>query len=197
MNILGLLRHGPTNWNQTGRIQGVRDLPLNREALHLESWRKLVNTHGPWDHVVTSPLSRCRETASLLFPGHRLVIDAGLCEQDWGRWTGRTIEELRTLQPGKIEDQEGRGWDFTPPDGESRRDVLKRVLQAIDRVSDKVDGGRILIVTHLGVIKVLVNHLDNRTFLPGQSFPLAKRALHLLQQRGPILRLFRTNIEIP
>jgi probable phosphoglycerate mutase len=195
MNILGLLRHGPTAWNRVQRIQGIRDLPLDHEAFDPGSWRKIINTHGPWDRVITSPLSRCRETAALLFPGRLLVVETDLCEQDWGQWTGQSIKELRILQPGNIEDQEQLGWDFTPPGGESRRDVLHRVLHAIDRATRRCDGERILIVTHLGVIKILINHLHSSPFLPGHSVPVAKRALHLLEQRGPVLRTLRINIE--
>jgi broad specificity phosphatase PhoE len=169
---------------------------LDRVAFDPASWWKIISIHGPWDRVITSPLSRCLETATLLFPGRLLDVDTDLCEQDWGQWTGSTISELRILQPGSIEDQERRGWDFTPPGGESRRDVLNRVLQAIDRATRENDGERILLVTHLGVIKILINHLHSSPFLPGHSVPVAKRALHLLAQRGPALRLLRANIEI-
>ena len=117
MNVLGLLRHGPTSWNRDKRIQGVRDIPLDRNAFDPAPWRELLLAHGPWDRIVTSPLSRACETARLLFPDRPLESMAGLREQDWGTWTGRTIAELRRDFPGSVEAQEHRGWDFTPPGG--------------------------------------------------------------------------------
>jgi Fructose-2,6-bisphosphatase len=95
MNVIGLLRHGPTSWNRDKRIQGIRDIPLDREAFEPSPWRELLLAHGPWDLVVTSPLSRASETARLLFPDRPLNISDDLREQDWGEWTGLTITELR------------------------------------------------------------------------------------------------------
>lgn len=195
MNFIGLLRHGPTAWNSSKRIQGTKDIPLDTAAFAVEPWQQLLKTYGPWDHIVTSSLSRCRETCHRLFPGRAYIADEDLREQHWGRWTGKTLREIRQLSPGVIEAEEGRGWDFTPPGGESRRAVLARVLLAINRANSDYDGRGILLITHLGVIKILINHLEGTPFLPGSSSPLAKRALHLLRQDGEKLSLLKTNIE--
>ncbi len=197
MTIVGLLRHGPTAWNRDKRIQGVRDVPLDTDSFDPGPWLTLLDAHGPWDRVVTSPLSRARETARLLFPDLPPRTDAGLAEQDWGQWTGRTIRELRTIFPGAVEDQEARGWDFAPPGGESRRSVLTRALRAIETSCSDKDGGRILLITHFGVIMALLNHLHGTSFLPGTSTPIAKRALHLLERSEAGLRVLQTNLVLP
>lgn len=197
MNILGFLRHGPTRWNRSRRIQGIRDIPLDTAKFTAEPWRQLLARYGPWDRVVTSSLSRCLQTCDLLLPGQPREVDADLREQDWGDWTGHTLKEIIEMSPGSLEAQERLGWDLTPPGGESRREVLTRTLAAIHRATDNRDGKRILFITHLGVIKVLLNHLENTPFLPGHSAPVAKRALHLLGQDGPDLSILATNIEIP
>lgn len=196
MNVIGLLRHGPTHWNRDKRIQGIRDIPLDRDAFASTPWKEVLNVHGPWDHVVTSPLSRAAETARILFPDYSITSDPGLREQDWGLWTARTVQGLRRDLPGQLEAQEARGWDFTPPDGESRRDVLARVLTAIAQATRGRDGERILLVTHLGVIKIVLNHLHGSPFLPDNSVMVAKRALHLLRQ-DPHLGIMRTNVILP
>lgn len=180
MTTLGLLRHGPTAWNREKRIQGGQDIPLDRQAFDPSPWRQLLAAYGPWDHVVTSPLSRAFETAEILFPALSLQTDPGLREQDWGQWTGRTIAGLRRTSPGLVENQEARGWDFTPPEGESRRSVLQRALAAIDNAARGRDGQRVLLVTHFGVIMAVLNHLQGTTFLPETSTRITKRALHLL-----------------
>ncbi len=197
MNILGLLRHGPTAWNRSKRIQGTRDIPLDTFIFSAGPWQQLLAKYGPWDEIVTSSLIRCLQTSDLLLPGQPHEVDPNLREQDWGDWTGHTLRQINVKSPGSIADQERRGWDFTPPGGESRREVLARILTAIHRATQNRDGQHILIITHLGVIKVLLNHLGDTPFLPGQSAPVAKRALHLLRQDGPKLSILQTNIEIP
>ena len=196
MNVVGLLRHGPTAWNTAKRIQGTTDIPLD-PAFDPSPWLQVLDAHGPWDRVVTSPLARARETAGLLFPGRELEIAAGLMEQDWGEWTGMTVEGLRRDFPGRIEAQEARAWDFTPPGGESRREVLARALAAIADAVRGRDGERVLMVTHLGVIKIVLNHLLGEPFLPGASAAVAKRALHLLAADGTGLRILQTNVRLP
>jgi probable phosphoglycerate mutase len=195
MNIIGLLRHGPTAWNRSKQIQGTRDIPLDTIAFPVEPWQQLLSRFGPWDHVVTSSLSRCRETCHLLLPGQAYDIDIDLREQDWGKWTAQTLKQIGVESPGSIEAQERLGWDFTPPGGESRREVLMRVQAAIHRITGDRDGQHILLVTHLGVIKILLNHLQNTPFLPEHSTPVAKRALHLLSQDAAKLSILQTNIE--
>lgn len=196
MNVVGLLRHGPTAWNRDKRIQGTTDIPLD-QAFDPTPWLQALDAHGPWDRVVTSPLARARETAGLLFPGRELEIAAGLMEQDWGEWTGMTVAGLRRDFPGRIEAQEARAWDFTPPGGESRREVLDRVLAAITGAVRGRDGERILLVTHLGVIKIVLNHLLGAPFLPGASAAVTKRALHLLASDAAGLRILQTNVRLP
>ncbi|KAF5040655.1 Acid phosphatase [anaerobic digester metagenome] len=196
MNVIGLLRHGPTAWNREKRIQGTTDIPLD-PAFDPTPWLQVLDAHGPWDRVVTSPLARARETAGLLFPGRGLEISAGLMEQDWGEWTGLTVARLRLEFPGRIEAQEALAWDFTPPGGESRREVLARALAAIAEAVRGRDGERILLVTHLGVIKIVLNHLLGLPFLPGASAAVAKRALHLLAADAAGLRILQTNVRLP
>jgi broad specificity phosphatase PhoE len=179
MNVIGLLRHGPTAWNRDKRMQGQRDIPL-APGFDPAPWRALLHRHGPWDEVVVSSLTRCRETCRMLFPGHHYRVEPRLMEQDWGEWTAMTLEEVDAFFPGRAMQEAGRGWDFSPPGGETRRAVLARVLAALEETVDGVDGKRILLITHLGVIKTLLNHLAASPFLPDNSFFVEKRALHLL-----------------
>lgn len=196
MTVIGLLRHGPTAWNREKRIQGTSDTPLEPN-FDPRPWRHALDAHGPWDRVVSSPLRRARDTARLLFPEREAEVVPGLREQDWGAWTGLTVAGLRRDHPGLVEAQEARGWDFTPPGGESRRQVLDRALAALAEAARGRDGERILAVTHLGVIKIVLNHLQDSPFLPGDSADVAKRALHLLAFDGEGLRILKTNVSVP
>src|SRR5512142_2000944 len=85
---IAFLRHGPTDWNEEGRIQGRIDMPLS--AAGRSKMAGLLPPAGfERARAFTSPLARARETAALLgFPG--AVPDARLAEHNWGEWEGLT-----------------------------------------------------------------------------------------------------------
>lgn len=195
MNVIGLLRHGPTAWNRDKRMQGQRDIPL-APGFDPAPWRVLIERHGPWDEMVVSSLVRCRETCQLLFPGTHYRVEPRLMEQDWGEWTGMTLAEVEAFFPGRAQAEVGRGWDFSPPGGETRRAVLARVLTALEELVDGASEKRILLITHLGVIKTLLNHVAGSPFLPANSYFVEKRALHLLREEDGALSILHANLGI-
>ena len=81
---IAFLRHGPTEWNAQGRIQGHTDIPLSAEGL-----RKMrACARLPFDGArLVSPLMRARQTAEALGLSNPM-LDARLMEQNWGRWEG-------------------------------------------------------------------------------------------------------------
>jgi len=91
-----LIRHGETEWNAAGRIQGQADVPLSdngrRQALLL---RERLAGAG-FDHLYASDLVRSEETARLVFPGVALRLDRRLQEQHVGEFDGLTWQELLT-----------------------------------------------------------------------------------------------------
>ena len=92
--ILSLLRHGATEWNAQGRMQGRRDVPLSASGREeVARWRlpAAVSRDAQW---VSSPLARATETANVLGCAQPL-IEPALTEMDWGAWEGRTHDELR------------------------------------------------------------------------------------------------------
>ena len=148
MTLLALLRHGDTAWSAEGRIQGRSDVPLSDEGrAALAAFR--LPACGREMRVVTSPLSRCTETAALI-GAPRAPVDARLAEMHWGAWEGCVLAELRAELGEVMRANEARGWDFRPAGGESPREVLARVqewLRDCDRPT--------LAVTHRGVIRVI------------------------------------------
>lgn len=195
MNVIGLLRHGPTAWNRDKRMQGQRDIPL-APSFDPRPWRALLDRHGPWDHLLVSSLGRCRETCRLLFPGRDYQIEPRLMEQDWGEWTGMTLDEVESLYPGRAREEERRGYGLAAPGGESRYQLLERVRAVLDEVCAGGDGRRILLITHLGVIKTLLNHLAGTPFLPDNSYHVEKRALHLLGAEAGSYSILHANLNI-
>ena len=125
MTLLALIRHGPTEWNETGLVQGRTDVPLSDTGRDLvKSWRIPPELDGfAW---VTSPLQRAHETAAML-AGQPVDTDHRLVEMDWAAWEGWTLTELRAEIGNLMVAWEARGLDFRAPGGESPREVQVRL----------------------------------------------------------------------
>ena len=147
MTLLGLLRHAETAWSRDGRIQGRADLPLleNTFLSMPEVCRSM--------RVVTSPLARCVQTAALI-GAPDAPREPRLVEMDWGDWQGRTLADLRQSLGQEMLDNEARGLDFRPANGESPREVTVRVKGWLREVA--AAGVPTLAVTHRGVIRAIL-----------------------------------------
>jgi len=134
------IRHGETDWNVAGRLQGRRDIPLNArgrvQGAHCgEILRDLLARDGrdaaALDYV-SSPLGRACETMELVRPplalpakGYR--IEPQLIEIAFGDWEGFTIAQLHNRDPQRIAQREHDKWHFLPPGGESYEMVAGRM----------------------------------------------------------------------
>jgi probable phosphoglycerate mutase len=103
--------------------------------------------------VVTSPLARCVQTAALI-GAPEAVREPRLIEMDWGDWQGKTMKELRDSLGQSMLDNEARGLDFRPANGESPREVTIRVKSWLREVA--AAGVPTLAVTHRGVIRAIL-----------------------------------------
>jgi len=151
MTALAVLRHGPTEWNEKGLVQGRSDVPLSAAGRSIvTTWRVPSRFDGfVW---MSSPLARSRETAHLLC-GDTVVTDGRLAEMSWGEWEGRTLTDLRTELGDLMIAWEARGLDFRAPDGESPRDVQERLRPLL--AERAMDGTDTVAVCHKGVIRAL------------------------------------------
>jgi broad specificity phosphatase PhoE len=139
VTTLLLVRHGETDWNAEGRLQGHTDRPLNdygrRQAKELAERLAAEDV----DAIYTSDLSRAKETAEIL--GERLglpvVVDADLREKNWGSWEGLTGDERLNV-------------DYV---GESTEDHRERILRAVERIVERHPAQRIVVVTHGGSLR--------------------------------------------
>src|SRR5438067_2900505 len=151
MTLLALLRHGDTAWSAEGRIQGRSDVPLSDAGRAALAGFRLPACCQAM-RIVTSPLSRCTETAALI-GARRAPVEARLVEMHWGEWEGRGLAELRAELGEAMRSNEARGWDFRPAGGESPREVLARVQAWL---ADCAAGERpTLAVTHRGVMRAI------------------------------------------
>jgi probable phosphoglycerate mutase len=152
MNI-AFLRHGPTEWNALGRMQGRRDVPLSAAGRReIAAWRvpAAVARNARW---LSSPLSRAVETA-LHLAGRRPALEAALIEMDWGAWEGYRNDELRDRFGDNFTRNAARGLDFRPPGGECPRDVVARISRWLESVAASTQP--LVCVTHNGVLGALL-----------------------------------------
>lgn len=154
-----LVRHGVTEWDQEGRVQGQRDLPLAEAGLEQAQAAAALLSGQPIVDIVCSPLMRCVTTAEQIAARHRLqpARDRRLTEFQVGPWAGMTHEEV-TRDP-LYQRFIANPLSEEIPGGETLRDILDRSLQAMEQAMSAVRAGdSIAIVTHAGIIRVLLTH---------------------------------------
>jgi probable phosphoglycerate mutase len=140
MPVLYYVRHGETDFNIQGRLQGRRDTVLNahgrRQAAEcgiLMSDLFSRDHRQPQDFkYVSSPLMRARETMEILratlgLEAHDYEIDPRLLEIAYGDWEGLTLPEIEAHSAGVLTRREDDKWDFAPPGGESYRELADRI----------------------------------------------------------------------
>jgi broad specificity phosphatase PhoE len=145
---IALLRHGPTDWNAQGRIQGTLDLPLS-EAGQAHVSRLLPPAGFADATAYTSPLIRAHDTATLL--GLHPIVDPRLAEHGWGEWEGLTREEILARDGADAFVRAGAGLAFTPPGGERTSDLVARVRSFLFSVAKSQRDA--IAVTHRGVLR--------------------------------------------
>jgi len=161
--VLYFIRHGETDWNVEGRLQGRRDIPLNPlgRVQAEEAGRKLralVPQPEELDYAA-SPLARTRETMELMRAAMGLApmayrLDERLMELSFGRWEGLTWREIRAQDAGRAAQRDRRKWDYAPPDGESYQMLTDRVAPAVDALTRPA-----ALVSHGGVARALLVRL--------------------------------------
>ncbi|WP_077731366.1 MULTISPECIES: histidine phosphatase family protein [unclassified Methylocaldum] len=162
---IDLLRHGETVGGT--RFRGSLDDPLTDEGIR--QMECAVANAGPWDEIVTSPLSRCAAFAASLAQrlSIPLEIDERLREIHFGDWEGRSYAELMATAPLALTRFLGDPLRHPPPGAESVEAFRERTLDALwDRLTAHNLGRRLLLVTHGGVIRVMLCH--------ARQWPLAR-----------------------
>ena len=156
-----LVRHGETDWNAEGRIQGMLDVPLNALGVQQAEMAaaELARTIAMAE-LVSSDLVRTRETTQPInaATGFEPRFDARIRERHFGVWQGKTYEEWRVLDAVGMARYNAGDSDYGPEGGETATQFLVRCVSA---VSDLVSAGKektLILVTHGGVVSSMVRH---------------------------------------
>ncbi len=188
MTHLYLVRHGETDWNAARRIQGSTDIPLNDTGRGQARRTGRILAGRRWDAIYSSPLSRAFETAQIIAAEVGLGAPVALpavVERAYGAAEGLDYRTLDRLFP------EGS----RVPGRESRQHVAARVVPALERIAVAHPGQNLIVATHGGVIRAVVNsvatdperfHGVRITNGSVHSFRLVDGALHLVLFDDPI-----------
>ena len=153
-----LIRHGETEWNSQLRMQGHSNSNLSAvgqaQIRALGQWMKNVS----FDHIYSSDSLRARQTAEAItqFSGHTLQFDQRLREKNLGIFEGLTTEEARERHPEVFRLFKTAGSQYVIDEGESTQQLLDRALEAIEVIRHRHHQKRVLLVTHGGVVRVLM-----------------------------------------
>ena len=174
---LALLRHGHTDWNRAGRIQGRSDIPLDNTARAELAGYALP---APWDtaDLWSSPLHRAAETAQIV-AGRTPQTAPELTEMNWGDWEGLRGLDLEADPTSGFRHIEDWGWDYRAPQGESPAELLTRLLPWVAQLT-----GDTVAVCHIGIMRVLLARAHGWDFNGPAPFRIKRNRLFILQIDG-------------
>jgi broad specificity phosphatase PhoE len=167
--ILGLLRHGQTDWNIDLRLQGSTDIPLN-ETGKAQALLAAQHLHREdWDVIIASPLSRAKDTAEIVgaLLDMPVVVVPELIERSFGTAEGMDHASWRKLYESH-ETIEGL---------ESLEDLRARTLLLLDLIKNEYAGQRVLAVSHGAFIRKVLTIISNGE-LPREGERLGNASLN-------------------
>lgn len=156
-----LLRHGRTEWNDAGRLQGQTDIALDAVGVSQAGEAAAYFRDWHFDACYSSDLERAMVTAETIALGHDLAVvpEPRLREINVGSWSGRTAAEVSEELPDFI-DLYTRGIDFRrSATGETLAEMTERVIPAVLDAAARHEGGQVLMVTHGLLISTVVQAL--------------------------------------
>jgi len=180
VTVLYLIRHGETEGAETRRYKGTIDVPLSENGMRqiekLSSClvKEINNSSNPpsptllkeekgrlLKAVYCSYLSRAVKSAELIAKPHSLkpVIVPALRERYFGIWEGMSFDEIKEKYPEEFTAWAGNPLEFSPMEGESTMEVKDRVINAMNTIIQNHSGERIAIVSHGGVIRVILCYI--------------------------------------
>ncbi|MCA9833830.1 MAG: histidine phosphatase family protein [Thermomicrobiales bacterium] len=150
-----LIRHGETDWNVQGRLQGRTDIPLNSIGIEQANLVAGELRASEWDIIVSSPLQRAYQTAAVItralgMDESVIITNADLRERSYGAVEGLTVAERDARYPDHV-------W----PDAESTPELNERAARAIEEFAEIYAGKRVLVVSHGGWIRAVLRVVSN------------------------------------
>jgi len=179
--VLWLIRHPEPDPAMRGICYGSLDVALSPKGLEQSQSIARSLAGESVDAIYTSPSRRCFEAARCIAASHSCPVNtvAGLRELDFGDFEGRSYDEIAAKDPEFYRHWMERPTKVQFPNGESFRDVADRVIQATRELIVRHYGGQIAIVSHGGVIRIVLADVLGmpaaNIFRIGQSYGAVNR----------------------
>jgi uncharacterized phosphatase len=160
VTYLCLVRHGETDWNSLGKLQGRADIPLNNIGiLQADECREVLKS-SKWDVIITSPLKRAKETAEIINKELKspIIEMVDFIERYYGNAEGMTVKERLTAFPNR-----------NYLNQEDRKILTKRVLDGIEKINQLYRGKKVLLVAHGAVINTILAQFSNGEIGSGKT----------------------------
>lgn len=199
MNVY-LLRHGETDWNKEGRIQGHTDIPLNQTGRMqiAQAAKGLAEVCPCIDLIICSPLVRAHESAeiaakNLHYPIDRIVVEPKLIERCFGEAEGMTAEERARKYPNY--QYSDTGYQF--PGIEEYENLMKRADSAFQKIlSTYKDKENILAVSHGAILAAVITVVtDGKIPYFSETISLDSGSLFRVHHTGGAIELARYSID--
>lgn len=164
MTTLYIVRHGQTEWNLAGKLQGQMDSNLTELGIKQAKWLSESLKEVKFDAVYSSSSGRAFNTAEILYNGESedIIKDDNLREINLGDWEGIERSKIQEEYPTTLELFWSEPHNYIPVTGESYQDLNDRVVSSLKDIISKHKNENILIVSHGVVIKTIMAYFENR-----------------------------------
>ena len=155
-----IIRHGETEWNSQRRMQGHSNSELSAVGrAQIQALGEMMKNVS-FDHIYSSDSLRARQTAEAItqYSGHTLQFDQRIREKNLGVFEGLTSAEAKERHPEVYRLFKTEGANYVIDEGESTQQLLERSLEFIEEIRLRHPQERVVMVTHGGVVRVLMKH---------------------------------------
>jgi len=190
------VRHGETDWNAARRIQGQIDTPLNATGLTQADAVAADLIGTTFTAIYSSDLDRARTTAGIIDRrlGIGVLLRAELRERHYGIFEGLTYEEAEHRHPGIFRRLSRRDPDCDFGNGESLRNLDRRVRDCITSIATQHAGCSVLVVAHGGVLDIAHRLATGKPLTAPRDFTIANASLNWLTCEDGCWRLESWNV---
>ena len=181
-----IIRHGETDWNKEGRIQGQLDIPLNETGRAQALTMASRAAHFKFDALYSSDLARAIETANALAQFSHLDIETlpQLRERHFGFFQGLYKAEAPEKYPEVYALYQARDVDINFESGESLTDFSERVINIFNELVSRHAHGQIAVVCHAGPLDIMYRHATDHPLHTARDFAIPNSALNWFHHDG-------------
>ena len=195
MTDIILIRHGETDWNRVRRMQGHLDIGLNAHGQQQAQALATALANEAVDAIYASDLQRASDTAQVIAAAHQLqvIIDPALRERCYGAFEGLMYDEISAHYPAAFAQWRAREPHARFPAGERSAETLHefslRAVAAVTHLARQHTGGKIIIVTHGGVLDCIYRAAHDMGLFEPREFDMKNAAINRLHWRNSALHV--------